>query len=135
MDIRRIALSLSLAALTFGRAFAVELTVPTTATTDAKFQQDVLDASADHLVVVVFGAAWCLPCGGVVGTLSYAAQQKSFGVVTMDVDANPVMADKLKVSSTLPVVIAFRGGMSMGSHIGPWTDRDTIDTFLARVGA
>jgi thioredoxin-like negative regulator of GroEL len=132
---RAIAFALGIACLASGQsgALAAAVKIPTIATTDAKFQHDVVEASADHLVVVVFEAGWCLPCRGVTGGLSYAAQTKGFGVVTMDVEANSVMADRLNVS-TLPVVIAYRGGKAVGTHVGNWGGNYTLDNFLEQIG-
>ncbi len=104
-------------------------------TSDARFQQDVIQASSDHLVVVVFDAAWCLPCRGVEGALLRSAQRRGFAVATMDVDRNTVVPERLKIAATLPVVIAYRGGEAVGSHIGPWgQDRNTLENFLVQVG-
>ena len=106
--------------------------VKVVATTDAKFQTDVVDASAGRLIIVVFTASWCLPCGGVVGQLTFAAERRGFGLATIDADTNSVIADRLKISS-LPVTIAYRDGKSIGSHIGGF-DRDSMDSFLTQVG-
>jgi thioredoxin-like negative regulator of GroEL len=102
-------------------------------TTDRRFQADVVDASNNKLMMVVFTAPWCLPCGGVVGQLTAAAERRGFGIATMDADANSVIPDRFKVSS-LPVTIAYRDKMPIGSHIGPF-DRDSMDSFFVQVGA
>jgi putative thioredoxin len=129
-----IALSALLSFLAPIAVSAADLTIPVIETTDAKFQHDVVQASADHLVVVIFEAPWCLPCRGVIGGLGNAAQSRGFGVVTLNVDQNPIEEEKLK-NATLPVVVAYRGGMAVGSHIGVWGEtRDTLENFLAQVG-
>jgi thioredoxin-like negative regulator of GroEL len=117
-----------------GAAVAADLRIPVIETTDADFQRDVVDASAEHLVVVIFEAPWCLPCRGVIGGLRNAAQTKGFGVVTLNIDANIAVPQRLKVSS-IPVVVAYRGRVAVGSHIGVWGDtRDTLESFLGQIG-
>jgi thioredoxin-like negative regulator of GroEL len=125
--------ALALGLLTASAALAAPASAPVIATSDAAFQHDVVDASSDHLVIVVFEAGWCLPCRGVVGGLSYAAQDRGYGVVTMDVERYSAVADRLNVS-TLPVVLAYRGGKTVGTHVGGWGGNFTMENFLEQVG-
>lgn len=135
---RRFTLALGLAFLSAAPGFAansVPAAPPTRviATNDARYQRDVVDASKNKLIMVVFTAPWCLPCGGVVGQLTAAADRRGFGIATMNADANSEVPDRLKISS-LPVTIAYRDGVPVGSHIGPF-DRDSMDIFLGQIGA
>lgn len=131
---RRSLLVSGLVFLAAGSSLATAATPPTqiVATTDRRFQADVVEASNNKLMIVVFTAPWCLPCSGVVSQLSLAAERRGFGLATMDADANSVIPDRLKIS-TLPVAIAYRDKMPAGSHIGPF-DRDSLDAFLVQVG-
>src|SRR5690348_5386929 len=71
--------------------------------TDATFEKDVLRSSTP--VVVDFWAPWCGPCKAIEPAL----EELPLDVVKLDVDANPVTAQRYGVLS-LPTVILFAGG-------------------------
>jgi thioredoxin 1 len=127
-----LAVSLTFVAAGAGLVAAATAPVKAVVTTDRRFQTDVVDASEEKLIFLVFTAPWCLPCGGVVGQLTFAADRRGFGVATMNVDANSAIPDRFKVSS-IPVTIAYRDKMPVGSHIGPF-DRNSLESFLIQVG-
>ncbi len=75
------------------------------------FQHDVLDASALQPVLVDFWATWCAPCkmlGPILEQLAAAAQGR-WKLVTVDVDAQPALAQQYQVRG-IPAVKLFIDG-------------------------
>jgi putative thioredoxin len=86
--------------------------------TEATFQQQVLDRSAELPVVVDFWAEWCGPCRTLTPALEKAAEARAGKVdlVKVDVDANQGLAMRYGVQG-IPAVKAVR-------------DREVIDEFV-----
>lgn len=84
---------------------------------DATFDTVVLASSLPMLVE--FGAAWCPPCRMLAPVLEDIAREraKDLGVVTVDVDANPVTQGRYGVMS-LPTLLLFIGGKPVRQMIG-----------------
>jgi putative thioredoxin len=79
--------------------------------TDASFQTDVLDLSAQVPVVLDLWAAWCGPCKTLSPILEGLADEYAgrWVLAKVDVDANPAIAQAFQVQS-IPSVFAVIGG-------------------------
>lgn len=107
------------------------------ALTDATFPAMV--DQRPGLVLVDFWAPWCPPCVlmGPVIDRTAATYAGSVKVVKLDVDANPVTADRFEIRS-IPTLVLFRDGEEVTRMIGvvtPATLASALDLELAASGA
>jgi putative thioredoxin len=87
--------------------------------TDATFQEQVLDRSAEVPVVVDLWAAWCGPCR-TLGPILEKVVAETDGRVELakvDIDANPGVAASFRVQS-IPAVFAIADGQVVDQFIG-----------------
>jgi putative thioredoxin len=101
--------------------------------TDATFQRDVLDRSAQVPVVVDLWADWCGPCRtlGPMLERAVAATDGAVELAKVDVDRNPHVATAFAVQS-IPAVFAIRAGKVVDSFVGAVPER-TVQEFVARL--
>jgi putative thioredoxin len=102
-------------------------------TTDATFEQDVIERSKDVPVVVDFWAKWCQPCRLLSPTLEKLAADFAgkFVLVKANMDRTRAVAEQLRVHS-IPAVFGFRNGKLLDSFLGLMPEHQ-IESWLRRL--
>ena len=87
--------------------------------TDKDFEEKVIKASEEKLVLVDFWAAWCVPCNMLTPLLEKVAE--SYGnkveLVKINVDEAPQTAGRFAINA-IPAVKLFKDGKEAGESIG-----------------
>jgi thioredoxin 1 len=83
---------------------------------DSNFEQTI---KSNKLVLVDFWANWCGPCRALAPTIADLAKEYSGKVLIgkLDVDENPVTAEKFQVFS-IPTMIVFKDGVEVDRLVG-----------------
>ncbi len=95
----------------------------TAKTTDASFDQDVLQASEP--VVVDFWAEWCGPCRMIAPALDEISKEMEgkVKIVKLNVDENPQTAAKFGIRS-IPTLLFFKDGKLAAQKVGAASKSD-----------
>ncbi len=107
--------------------------------TEATFDSEVLARSEQVLVLVDLWATWCEPCKQLSPILEQLATQANGAwiLATIDIDANPRIAQAFGVQS-VPTVVAIAAGQPVAAFQGvqpPAQITVWVDEVLAKVGA
>ncbi|MDR0997312.1 MAG: thioredoxin TrxA [Zoogloeaceae bacterium] len=104
------------------------------ATSDDKFDQDVLGASKEQPVLVDYWAEWCNPCKMIAPVLEEvaAAYQGKLKVVKVNIDENTQTPAKYSVRG-IPTLMLFKDGNMEANRVGALSKSQLtafIDSYL-----
>ncbi len=93
--------------------------------TDATFQTEVIDKSADVPVVVDLWAPWCGPCRTLTPILEKVVGETNgqVALVKVNVDENPGISQAFRVQS-IPAVYALRNGQPVDGFLGAYPEHE-----------
>src|SRR4249919_3074102 len=98
--------------------------------TDATFQTEVIERSAEAPVVVDLWAPWCGPCrtlGPILEKVTDATDGQVV-LVKVNVDENPQIATAFRAQS-IPAVYALKGGQVVDGFVGAYPE-DVVNQFV-----
>ncbi|HUS62663.1 MAG TPA: tetratricopeptide repeat protein [Acidimicrobiales bacterium] len=101
--------------------------------TEATFEQEVIERSAQLPVIVDLWAEWCQPCKTLGPVLEKVVGETGgkVALVKVDIEANPRLAQMFQVQS-IPAVFALRHRQVVDQFIGALPERD-VRAFISRL--
>lgn len=95
---------------------------------ESDFENKVINASENKLIVVDFWAPWCGPCKQLTPTMEKVANenQNIFDLVKINIDDNQQLASELRIQS-IPAVYAFKDKKIVNAFQGAVSEKDFID--------
>jgi thioredoxin 1 len=88
-------------------------------TSDTKFEQEVIQASASTPVLVDFWAEWCGPCRQLAPIIDEISEEMEgkLTVYKINIDKNPETPAKYNVRG-IPTLIVFKDGKTVATKVG-----------------
>ena len=101
---------------------------------EGDFENIVINASENKLVVVDFWAPWCGPCKQLTPIMEKVAKENpdNFYLVKINIDDNQQIAAQLRIQS-IPAVFAFKGKKVVNAFQGVISEKDFVD-FIEKSG-
>jgi thioredoxin 1 len=101
----------------------------TNSVTDSTFEDEVL--KSNQPVVVDFFAEWCGPCKAMAPALTQVASELEgkVKVVKIDVDQNPAVTQKYRISA-MPTLMIFKDGAVHAQHVGALVQKKRLEDWI-----
>jgi len=101
---------------------------------EGDFENIVINASENKLVIVDFWAPWCGPCKQLTPIMEKVAKENpdNFDLVKINIDDNQQIAAQLRIQS-IPAVFAFKGKKVVNAFQGVISEKDFVD-FIEKSG-
>ena len=90
-------------------------------TTNEEFQSEVIDSSANNLVLVDFWASWCGPCLMLKPTLEKLESESGYKLVAINVDDAHELSQKFGIRS-IPTCKIYKGGSEIDNFVGAMSE-------------
>ena len=101
---------------------------------EGEFENIVINASENKLIIVDFWAPWCGPCKQLTPIMEKVAKENpdNFDLVKINIDDNQQIAGQLRIQS-IPAVFAFKGKKVVNAFQGVISEKDFVD-FIEKSG-
>ena len=101
---------------------------------EGDFENIVINASENKLVIVDFWAPWCGPCKQLTPIMEKVAKENpdNFYLAKINIDDNQQIAAQLRIQS-IPAVFAFKGKKVVNAFQGVISEKDFVD-FIEKSG-